>query len=261
MSHATTDTFAATPTDSPDPAPSRLRRLAREWVYSFALVLAILIPIRGAVADWNDVPSGSMRPTILEGDRIWVNKLAYGLRIPFTTTWIARWDEPDRGEIVTFASPQGGTRLVKRIIGLPGDRIALAGNRLIINGVAADYLVTDPASSMTLPDGRTLRVVIADEELPSGGGGGVGGGGGGKRNGHPITLTPGLASPSTIPEFTVPEGHYFVMGDNRDQSMDSRMLGFVPAGDIYGRSSYVALSLDPENYYLPRFGRWFSRLP
>lgn len=166
MPHATTDMPSATTPDAPEPAPARFRRLAREWIYSLALVLAVLLPIRGAVADWNDVPSGSMRPTILEGDRIWVNKLAYGLRIPFTTTWIARWDEPDRGEIVTFASPQGGARLVKRIIGLPGDRIALAGNRVIINGVAADYLITDPASSMTLPDGRTLRVVVAQENLP-----------------------------------------------------------------------------------------------
>jgi signal peptidase I len=90
-----------------------------------------------AIADWNDVPTGSMNPTILAGDRIFVNKLAYDLRISFTTWRLAHWDNPRRGEIVVFFSPVDGTRLVKRVIGVPGDVIAMNGNRLYINASLA----------------------------------------------------------------------------------------------------------------------------
>ena len=114
---------------------SPMQRFLREWVLPIGLVMLVMFPIRSVVADWNDVPSGSMRPTILEGDRIYVNKLSFGLRLPFTMTWLARWDEPRRGDIATFASPADGIRLVKRIIGVPGDTVELRNNMLVINGV------------------------------------------------------------------------------------------------------------------------------
>lgn len=236
---------AGAPATSPNRTPTQ--RFLREWVAPIAMVVAVMMPIRSSIADWNDVPSGSMRPTILEGDRIYVNKLAYGLRIPFTTTWLSRWSAPARGEIVTFASPQDGTRLVKRIVGLPGDRIAMVGNKLMINGRRAQYQITDDHASALLPGGRPVPVVHAAEDL-----GGVQ---------HAIAVAPGMTSPaSSFQEIVVPEGTYFVLGDNRDMSNDSRFYGFVPLESIYGRSGYVALSVDPQNSYLPRWDRFLSAL-
>lgn len=225
------------------------QRIWREWLMPLAIVAAILTPIRSSIADWNDVPTGSMRPTILEGDRIYVNKLAYGLRIPFTTTWLARWDTPQRGEIVTFKSPADGIRLVKRVIGIPGDRISMQGNRLFINGAASNYHITDRDQQVRLADGRMVNIVLAEEQLADPAG---------LTTPHALTITPGALSPNTFNEIVVPEGSYFLMGDNRDMSRDSRMIGFVPLRSIYGRSGYVALSVDPENGYLPRFSRWFT---
>src|SRR5258705_9509427 len=118
---------------------SKLRAFWREWILPAMVAVAILAPLRSAVADWNDVPSGSMEPTILPGDRIFVNKLAYGLRLPFTRTWLARWSDPSPGDVVVLFSPKGGTRLVKRAIAGPGHTISLSNNALAINGKPAGY--------------------------------------------------------------------------------------------------------------------------
>jgi signal peptidase I len=99
----------------------------------------VMFSIRSSLADWNDVPTGSMKPTILEGDRVFVNKLAYDLKVPFTTWHIAEWSNPQRGDIVVFFSPKDGTRLVKRVIGLPGDTVELLNEQLIINGQPVEY--------------------------------------------------------------------------------------------------------------------------
>src|SRR5215210_4682828 len=119
----------------------RYLRQARPFVF----VVLIVLSFRSSIADWNDVPTGSMKPTILEGDRIFVNKLAYDLKVPFTTWHLAQWDNPRRGEVVVFYSPQDGVRLVKRVIGEPGDVIELRNNQLFVNGQAADYGSLDPA--------------------------------------------------------------------------------------------------------------------
>src|SRR5947209_20355024 len=99
---------------------ARVRKIWREWVKPLLILLLVLFSVRSAVADWNDVPTGSMKPTIMEGDRIFVNKLAYDLRVPFLDWRLASWADPQRGDVVTFASPADGTRLVKRVVGLPG---------------------------------------------------------------------------------------------------------------------------------------------
>ena len=108
----------------------RARRIWREWVRPVIPVVAVLLVVRSAVADWNDVPTGSMKPTILEGDRIFVNKLAYDLKVPFTGWSLWSFDGPGRGDIVVFFSPDNGTRMVKRVVGLPGDTLELRRNRL-----------------------------------------------------------------------------------------------------------------------------------
>ncbi len=220
-------------------------RFLREWVLPIGLVMAVMAPIRSVIADWNDVPSGSMRPTILEGDRIYVNKLSFGLRLPFTMTWLARWDEPRRGDIATFASPADGIRLVKRIIGVPGDTIELRNNVLVINGVESALQPTLNSKQM-LPNGQSVPATLARETL-----GGVD---------HAVELIPAIVSRSTFAPIVVPQGMYFVMGDNRDMSNDSRFIGMVPLESFYGRCTAVALSLDPESGYWPRWERWFSGL-
>src|SRR5438445_8616152 len=120
-----------------------LRARARHWwvkeIRPLLIVALVLFAIRSSLADWNDVPTGSMKPTIVEGDRVYVNKLAYDLKIPFTTWHIAEWSAPKRGDIVVFYSPHDGKRLVKRVIGLPGDTIQLRNDALILNGKAVEY--------------------------------------------------------------------------------------------------------------------------
>src|SRR5215467_10419452 len=117
-------------------------KLKRWWVKEIRPLLilaAVLFAVRSSLADWNDVPSGSMKPTILEGDRVYVNKLAYDLKIPFTTVHVAEWSNPQRGQIVVFFSPKDGTRLIKRVIGVPGDTIELRDDGLIINDRPVEY--------------------------------------------------------------------------------------------------------------------------
>src|SRR4028119_1252094 len=104
----------------------------------FLLMILIVSSLRSALADWNDVPTGSMKPTIQEGDRVVVNKLAYDLKIPFTTKAIAKWGDPQRGDIVVLFSPADGIRLVKRVVAIPGDQVELRDNQLLINGKVAE---------------------------------------------------------------------------------------------------------------------------
>src|SRR5688500_19941607 len=95
----------------------------------FLLMILIVSSLRSALADWNDVPTGSMKPTIQEGDRVVVNKLAYDLKVPFTTVNIFKWDDPKRGDIVVLFSPADGTRLVKRVVAVPGDQVEMREDR------------------------------------------------------------------------------------------------------------------------------------
>src|SRR5882724_7471642 len=118
-----------------------LKILWREWIKPLAILFVVVAPLKSAVVDWNWVPSGSMKPTILEGDLVLVNKLAYDLKIPFTTTHLSTWADPHRGDIAVCFSPKDGTRLVKRVVGLPGDTIELRDEVLLVNGVAQKYSV------------------------------------------------------------------------------------------------------------------------
>src|SRR4026208_1315794 len=120
---------------------------ARWWkreIRPLLILALILFSIRSSLADWNVVPSGSMQPTILVGDRVLVNKLAYDLKVPFTTWHIAEWSNPQRGDNAGFFSSKDGTRMVKRVIGLPGDIIESRNNQLFINDQAVDYATLDP---------------------------------------------------------------------------------------------------------------------
>lgn len=203
----------------------------------FALFVVLMIVFRSALADWNDVPTGSMKPTIVEGDRIFVNKLAYDLRIPLTHISVLKLSDPKRGDIVVFDSKSAGLRLVKRVIGLPGDIVEMADNRLTINGVAARYSKVE----------RAMGVIFAVETYGD--------------MTHRIEIVPeGRGYLSSFGPVTVPPGQYLVLGDNRDDSADSRVHGFVPRDEIVGDSRTVVVSLDYDRHYLPRRGRFFHDL-
>jgi signal peptidase I len=221
------------------------RRAAAFWeqLKPIIVMLAIVTSLRSALADWNDVPTGSMKPTILEGDRVVVNKLAYDLKVPFTTFHLARWSDPARGDIVVFYSPVDGLRLVKRVIGLPGENVEMRGEEVWINGHRVP-MDSGNLPRTTQPEGT--RAFVVEEAL------------GGKR--HDVMITPDMPAMRDFGPLTVPAGHYFVMGDNRDNSNDSRYIGPIDRNLIVGRATAVAFSIDRSNHYRPRFQRFFTAL-
>ena len=225
---------------------ARLWRLWLDWGRPFLVVAVVLTTLRSSLADWNDVPSGSMNPTILEGDRIFVNKLAYDLKVPFTTWHVAEWGDPERGDIVVFYAPDTGVRMVKRVVGLPGDTVELRSNVLLINGEPMPY---------SPPDQAAVDAIVADQrpfhEFATEALAGVD---------HAVMLTPRLRSARTFGPVTVPAGEYFMLGDNRDNSRDSRYFGFVPRAAIVGQAKAVAVSVDPRRHYWPRWQRFFTGL-
>ncbi len=214
---------------------------------STLLFLCLMLGFRSAWADWVTVPSGSMNPTILEGDRVLIDKHVFGLRIPFTRVHLTAGEDPRRGDIVVFDSPVDGTSLVKRVIGLPGDVVALEGDRLTVNGRTARYAVRDIRSVRGL-----LAATVAEHPLvlrESGLG-----------QAHDVMILPERSARRSLETLVVPEGRYFMMGDNRDNSADSRYFGFVPRGDIVGRATRVIVSLDPDRHYAPRSERFLRPL-
>src|SRR5580658_9998546 len=214
---------------------------------SLVLTIVVLMAVRSAIADWNDVPTGSMNPTIVQGDRVFVNKLAYDLKVPFTTWHLAQWSDPKRGDIVVFFSPADGMRLVKRVIGLPGDKIELANDRLLINGHPSEYAPLPAETGHDVPPDQDGARVYAEEKA-----GGI--------PAHPVTILPQRLAVRTFGPTTVPAGEYFMMGDNRDNSNDSRYWGTVERSRIVGRASMVVLSLDRQHYFKPRWHRFFTEL-
>src|SRR5450631_1418898 len=213
--------------------------LIRLWRESRGATLFIILMIvfRSALADWNNVPSGSMKPTILEGDRIFVNKLAYDLRIPLTDISLYKFSDPKRGDIIVFDSKAADTRLVKRVIGVPGDVVEMRDNRLTINGIEASYSNVEHAAD----------AIFAIESY------------GGMR--HRIELAPaGVSRLSSFGAVRVPQDRYLVLGDNRDNSADSRVRGFIPRREIVGGAKTVVISIDYDHYYLPRMERIFRAL-
>jgi signal peptidase I len=223
-----------------------MRMLGKLWRDNKSLIafLFLMVLFRSAIADWNVVPSGSMLPTIREGDRILVDKMAYDLRIPFTHVALARWSEPQRGDIVTIDSSAAHELLVKRVIGVPGDVVALRDNVLFVNGVRAGYqpLAVAPMADSPGSPGKYLT-----ERFD-----GVA---------HVVRLSEDAPSPrSSFGPVVVPPGEYLMLGDNRDDSADSRYFGFFPRDEVMGRTRRVAYSLDSDHYYLPRADRFGALL-
>ena len=196
----------------------------------FILFILLMSIFRSAVADYNSVPTGSMLPTIIPGDQIGIDKMAYDINVPFIHRSIVRLAEPKRGEIVVFESAAADMRMVKRVIGEPGDVIAMVDNQLVINGDVVNY--------------ETQQATIF-EHLPN--------------QSHDIQVV-GYSDITSFGPVTVPQGHYLVLGDNRNNSSDSRVYGFIPRDEIIGRATRVVLSFNYDNYYKPRGDRLWKPL-
>lgn len=205
---------------------------------SFVVFLVLMFTFRSVFADWNTVPTGSMIPTILEGDRILVNKMAYDIRVPFTHISLHKIADPQTGDIIVFDSEVSGKRMVKRVVAVPGDHVQMMNNRLTINGQALQY---DPLRINV--NANTLDKIEHLDDVD-----------------HMIRLNKAGSMLSSFKTVVVPEGHYLAMGDNRDNSADSRVIGFIPRDEIVGRSRSVVLSFNYENYYFPREDRFLIDL-
>ncbi|MFC5582348.1 signal peptidase I [Rhodanobacter terrae] len=210
----------------------------------FITFMLCMVVFRSAVADWNVVPTGSMQPTIRIGDRILVDKLAYDVRLPLTHISLLHLADPQRGDIVVLDSRAAHERLVKRVIGLPGDRVAMRNNVIFINGRAASYTAGsyDGIHDDLLDPARYRIERYGDIR-------------------HAIRLSVNRPSPAiNFGPVKVPPGRYLLLGDDRDNSMDSRYLGFFARDEVVGRSRYVVASLDPRHHYLPRIHRFGAAL-
>ena len=230
--------------NEPAPVSSISARLGR-WLAdawrdnrNFLALLCAIVFFKSAIADLSSISGASMLPTLVDGDKVWMNKLAYDLKVPFTDISLGRVSDPVRGDIIIIDSSRADKRLVKRIVGVPGDQVEIQNNALIINGEPVDYEVLS----------RDGGAMIIEEALPG-------------RN-HQVRLTQYLAGASrrSYGPVEVPEDRYFVLGDNRNSSADSRVYSFIPRGEIIGRSRSVVFSLDSDNYFLPRGSRFLKEL-
>ena len=224
-----------------------LKNQWKEWRISILFLAFFVIPMKSSLADWNWVPTGSMNPTIVEGDLVYVNKLAYDLRFPLTLHSLKHWSDPERGDISVLFSPEDDARLVKRVIGLPGDRIEMKNNVLFINGQRLEYSELSETNIKDLMSDLRHHSIFAEENLD------------GRK--HAVMSTPSIpTNKRSFGNVTVPEGHYFVMGDNRDNSKDSRYFGFVERKLFIGKATNVIVSFNKLDKYQPRFGRFFTSL-
>jgi signal peptidase I len=209
----------------------------KEWVEPFLIAALVALFIRQFVVEAFKIPSGSMIPTLTIGDHLLVNKFVYGPRIPFTDTRVFTWKEPKRGEIIVFKYPESEDKnFIKRVVGVPGDKIQIVNGKLLINDRPVPLTpVTSPAGEDAEKASRSYgKPMVFEEQL-------------GTVN-HQIQYLMDQSQKNDGP-WLVPEDSVFVMGDNRDNSQDSRFWGFVQRKKILGRALIIYWSWDGN-------GRW-----
>ena len=210
------------------------RRTLVEYSRSFFPVLLIVLVIRSFVFEPFRIPSGSMMPTLLQGDFIFVKKYAYGLRLPVVETKVMETGSPQRGDVVVFRLPQDpSVNYIKRVIGLPGDTIVYNDHRLTINGELVDLEMSPEASPV-----EPVFIEDLDDRI------------------HEILIMNAYSVKDDV--YEVPEGHYFVMGDNRDNSKDSRFIGAIPESHLVGEAVRVWMHMD--GFGWPRWDRIGTRI-
>lgn len=201
------------------------------YAKAFFPMLLLVLLLRTFIAEPFRIPSNSMMPTLLTGDFILVNKFVYGLRLPITNRKLLSLGEPERGDVVVFHSVQRpDENLVKRVVGLPGDTIAYQNGRLTVNGRPIDHIplgvYQGVGSGSEMTGANELREKLGAHL-------------------HHILLRPAPWSLNQADgEWTVPDGSYFVMGDNRDNSEDSRFWGYLPEANLVGKAFLVWMSVD-----------------
>ncbi len=206
-----------------------------EYARSFFPVLLVVLILRSFLFEPFRIPSGSMLPTLLIGDFILVKKFSYGVRLPVINTKILDTGAPSRGDVAVFRYPKDpSVDFIKRIVGLPGDKIGYLNKHLSINGVP---VVLENLGPYIAPGGKSadpslLRLAENFDTVE-----------------HNVLVS--LDSVGMQGHYTVPEGHYFVMGDNRDNSNDSRFWGFVPEDHLVGKAVLIWMNLD---FYWDRLG-------
>jgi signal peptidase I len=230
---------------SSEPGPSRARRAASEvraTARTVASALLVALVLRAFVVQAYEIPSNSMVPTLEVGDRVFVSKLAYGARLPFSEETLVRWSSPHRGDIVVFSDPAQGIDLIKRVVAVAGDRVEMKNDILYVNGQpvprtplgecryedkVSDNPLAHPPVEQPAPAGVTAeqwgkyRCLAFREEL------------GGRQ--YSTVVAPDHPAQYSV-QTTVPPGHVFVMGDHRDSSADSRYYGPVPVSRLRGRA-------------------------
>lgn len=206
----------------------------------FLMFLLLFGVFRSAVADWSPIPSGSMRPNLLEGDVVLINRLAFDLKIPLTEHSVAQLGEPERGDMVVFHSPQDDTRLIKRVLAVPGDLVEMRNDRLFVNGLGASYAVLGEARERSR--GMEVDAIRLEEQVA------------GIR--QQIQVLPEVVAPRSFAPLRVPAGQYLMLGDNRNDSADSRVIGLVPRAKLIGRAERVLVSAAYQQDWMPRLDRF-----
>lgn len=216
----------------------------RSWLirYRYAIIFWICFGVfRTSLADWNPIPSGSMRPTLLEGDVVLVNRVAYDLKVPLTDISLAHLENPQRGDVVTFSSPKDGMRLIKRIVGVPGDTLEMRDEVLWVNGTPATYSDAQDIREPIVP-GHTVPGIKLNELAAN--------------RQRTVQFMPTVRAMRNFAPVVVPADSYFMLGDNRDNSDDSRYIGFVPRRLLIGRAHHVLASAQILEHWMPRLNRF-----
>lgn len=204
-----------------------------DYARAFFPILLIVLVLRSFVVEPFRIPSGSMLPTLQNGDFILVKKYQYGLRLPITNKKLVDTGEPRRGDVMVFKFPRDdAVNFIKRVVGLPGDRVTYDEKRLYVNGREVKQSFVEE-STLTRASRKPVKVSVFSEELGAAP--------------HRIQIDDGKRIHTDYDmEITVPENHYFVLGDNRDYSNDSRFWGFVPEENVVGQAFLIWFSWDSD---------------
>lgn len=216
------------------------------WVFFFILVFFLFKVFFFSVYL---IPSSSMESTLLPGDRVISSNLSYGLRLPFVKTPLFFWQQPQRGDVILFTGPRGKDTFIKRVIGVPGDTVAFQAGKVVVNGLIFQMQEAEVSPEVDIPNVKAYTESASTLNIPE----------------HDVLLS---ASPDKTffegRSFTVPAQHFFVLGDNRDGSIDSRSFGYVSLDQVHGRAVRILFSTTGEGELLswPQFraGRFLRGL-
>lgn len=219
--------------------------LVVDWSRSFFPVILLVLVLRSFLYEPFRIPSDSMMPTLIQGDFIFVNKWGYGLRLPVVNWKVVPIGEPERGDVIVFRKPTDPSVVfIKRLVGLPGDRVQVEGAQVSVNG---EPVAIEPRDAYRgAKEEQYPYAVVAAERFDGGE--------------HRVMFD--RTRPGTDGTWIVPEGHYFMMGDNRNNSRDSRFpeVGFVPAENLIGKAVVIWLSFNPSQGSLLLWDRMATRI-